>query len=52
MTKYDKELDSSRPEFEKAIEPLERETHEVAPPPRDAQRDEEEDDREENRNRQ
>lgn len=49
MTKYDKELDSSRPEFDEAIEPLERETHEV-PPPRDHQG--EDDDREENRDRQ
>ncbi|HEX6159631.1 MAG TPA: hypothetical protein VF111_05655 [Thermoanaerobaculia bacterium] len=50
MSKYDKELDSSRPEYDKAIEPLERETHEVPPPPRDHQRDDEH--REDDRDRQ
>jgi hypothetical protein len=41
MSKYDKEIDSSRREYDKAIEPLERETHEVreVPPPRESQRD-------------
>ncbi|HEY0143565.1 MAG TPA: hypothetical protein VGF48_21930 [Thermoanaerobaculia bacterium] len=33
MSKYDKEIDSGRDEYDKAIEPLERETHPVPPPP-------------------
>lgn len=43
MTKYDKEVDSRTPEYDKAIEPLEESTHEVRPP-RDGQGDDQSDD--------